>query len=244
MYNLYDKNELNDRKCALLITDCTYNKEQFEKFCEGDFKKLFLQYDETLHIIHEGNSLSFPVIDNDIVREMTDTELVLSGNRVLRDGEKIEDGELMVISSPGSDYTWDGVQWIFKIEEKKISLLAEVEKEKARLLADGFLWKGLYQQRCRAEKDIPYIRETLENFNLIPEYSVKWFFSSHPEGYNFTTQEEFIVLRNQGMFFTGEVFRIESELKLRISSAAGTEDLAFNVEEEYNKGLAGFTLPG
>lgn len=256
MYTLLSKTEKDARECALKITDCTFDEKQFEKHCDSDFKKMFTKkdletgdqvtiYDPALHIVHEGSLPRFPTYDHgkDLIREMTDTELAITGNRTLKPGEKIVNGQLTYTPSPGDDYDWNDSEWVYPLEKKKREFMAEVEKEKARILSEGFLWQGTYQQRCRAEKDIPYIRETLENFNLIPEYSVKWFFTSHPEGYDFTTQDGFLSLRNEGMLFTDKVFRAESGLKLRIRSAALPEDLAFGVREEYLKGLDEFAIP-
>ena len=137
MHILYSKQQLDRRDCALKVTDCIYTKEQFLKFCEGDFKKLFPQYDPEQHIVHDGDPLSFPVADNGVVREMTDSELAISKNRTLKDGEKVENGVLTYTAPPEDEgvYKWHNGAWVterdYGIATGSITL--ETEKEKARL---------------------------------------------------------------------------------------------------------------
>lgn len=216
-----------------------------ENRIRGEYEKVFpYDYDPTIHFVHEGEITESYIIQPDFTLYFfNDKEQIEKGYKILGIGEILDKNKIKTIPSPGEFCQWKEGKWIFDTERKKMSLLSEIEDKKRKILEKGFLWNEKYQQRCRAEKDIPFIRETLENFDLISNYKAIWYFSNHPAGYLFDSREKFLKVRNSGMIFIGEVFKIESELKLKINSAVVVEDLAFNVKEEYNKGLEGFTLP-
>ncbi|MGB6127883.1 MAG: hypothetical protein WBG30_03960 [Psychrilyobacter sp.] len=240
-YNLFEKEaaptwELAKEKLIKSKTTTRYN---------GEFETIFpYNYNEKNTFVYEGELTGpFRIEEDFTIYFYSDRECIELGYRFLGVGEKLVGDKIINVPSIGQYYEWKEEKWVYNISPHKIDLIAKIEKEKDEILSGGFLWNGKYQQRCRAEKDLPYIRETLENFELIPNYSLKWYFSNLPEGYSFNNKEEFLGLRNDGMIFIGDVFKIESELKLKINSARAIEDLAFSVEEEYNKGLVGFTLP-
>ncbi|MCS5421238.1 MULTISPECIES: hypothetical protein [Psychrilyobacter] len=247
IYNLFKKEAAPTWQEAKLklITSQSFDENRIGKKYDKAFPPGYkYAYDEKNHFVYEGDLTEPYIIQSDFTLYfLNDREQIEKGYRVLRIGEILEEDKIKTIPSPGMFYEWEGMEWVLNIEAKRRSLFSEIEIEKGKLLENGFLWKGEYQQRCRAEKDLPYIRETLENFDLIPNYSLKWYFSNLPEGYSFSNKEEFLELRNNGMIFTGEVFKMESELKFKINSAITSEDLTLNIKEEYKKGLVGFILP-
>lgn len=239
MYILYSKVPKGINKTLIKISDCIFTKAEFEIFCEGDYKKLFPQYKEEDHIVHEGEALKFPVITPDgLVREMTHAELALNGDRNLIDGEKIADGVLTFISKPSDLHKFINGEWVYQINDVIDDKIKEVDSIKSKLLSNGYRWNTSYIQRCRPEKDIPLIRETIESFKSVPNYTIKWYFTNQIEGYLFTTIDEFEDMRSNGMVFLKKIFDVESELKIAITNCTTQQEIeSIDVELIFNNAI-------
>lgn len=136
MISKYSILEKDLRGCALKIEESPYTMEMVEKDekLAGDPTKLFSDFDPDSHKLVD-KVYSYPTFDRDrmIMREMTDKELVLSGNRKLKPGEKIEDGKLIYVESPGEFYNWCNGEWQYDTERKKESLNSEIIEVEKRL---------------------------------------------------------------------------------------------------------------
>lgn len=230
-------------------------EEAKEKFLESasydenrinqKYKDVFpYDYNPKFHFVYEGEITGPYIIQPDFTLYfLNDREQIEKGYKSLRTGEILDGDKIINIPSPGSFYEWENMEWVLNIDKKKSALLTEIEREKKSFLENGFLWDGKYQQKCRPSIDIPFIRESLENFNLIPNYTQVWYFSNYPEGYTFASKDEFLKVRNMGMIFVGTIFKIESELKLEINNIQSKEDLIENVRGEYLNKLKEFKLP-
>lgn len=211
---------------AIKLSDCTFTKAEFEKICNGSYEELFPQYDEDNHIIYEGTTLKFPTISEDgTIREMTSRELALTGNRALVDGERVEGDTLTYTPKLSDNHTFVGGEWVYEIAKAIKAKVDEVNAIKSGLLSTGYRWNTNYIQRCRPEKDIPLIRETIENFKSIPNYAIKWYFTNQTGGYPFTAIEDFENMRYTGMEFLGKIFDVESEIKVAITNCTTQQEI-------------------
>ncbi len=133
-YNLFEKEAAPDWETAKerLIKSTSLDHERIGE----DYKKAFpYDYDPNIHFVYEGNITAPYKINEDMTLYFyTDKEQAEKGYRLLRDGERIEFGELIVVPSPGNDYRWYQGKCILERDYLIAigAITVESEKEKAR----------------------------------------------------------------------------------------------------------------
>lgn len=93
--------------------------QSYEHF-EENKRLYFPDYNEEIHFA-TSKKLNFPILDNSIVREMTDKELIEAGKKELKEGEYLEGEVIIAIPKPNDYSVWDKSENIWK-EDKALKL--------------------------------------------------------------------------------------------------------------------------
>lgn len=186
MYYIYSK-----EKSPKLLFDVNLTSEEVKLY--GGWDAIFSYYpnvkkDETI-TVERTVPFIYPILDNNIIREMTKDEKVENGIEVnLEDGEFIENKKLIKVPKPqeNSKYlNWDREKhlWILDTEAQRKDYYNVIDSLKAEVLEYGFDYKvdgKEHRQRCR-DKDIIWIAMTALLLFLVKTFMGKeikktWYF--------------------------------------------------------------------
>lgn len=186
MYYIYSK-----EKSPKLLFDVNLTSEEVKLY--GGWDAIFSYYpnvkkDETITVERTAPFI-YPILDNNIIREMTKDEKVENGIEVnLEDGEFIENKKLIKVPKPqeNSKYlNWDREKhlWILDTEAQRKDYYNVIDSLKAEVLEYGFDYKidgKEHRQRCR-DKDIIWIAMTALLLFLVKTFMGKeikktWYF--------------------------------------------------------------------
>ena len=152
LFNMYHKIEKNTDGYAKKIRDCSYTEEEFQSIYGGDYKKMFPkwgnlpEYDFETHCIYYGEGLSYPTVDNGIVREMNTAEKFEAGLIPLGEGEVYQNGEIVNIDKPSNYHTWDNGNKVYiltpekEIEWKEV-LKSQLKDKREEMLEQGTIFE-------------------------------------------------------------------------------------------------------
>lgn len=100
-----------------------------------------------------------PVIDNGEIREMTINELKLNGLLALEAGEKIANGEITLIISPGEFFSWnyESLEWQYDESKKKMRINSIIQETYNEIVATYPEWKQLNIIRTKDYSDESFI---------------------------------------------------------------------------------------
>lgn len=188
------------------------------------------------------NKYDYPIVDdNNIIREMTREEkiLKLGMEELLKDGEYIEAGEIIVVEYDEKlgylKRTWNKETHVWyegatpeELQEKYYSI---INISKAEILENGYLFvdnlEGKHQQKCR-DKDLALLgnciaaHEDASTFSPEEELKTLWAFNDGDTlEMNLTELKK---LRLQGAMFVQAVFNIEAQLKTQESNVKFTKN--------------------
>lgn len=236
---MYSKIEKDENGYAKKIRDCSYTEEEFQNIYGGDYKKMFPlwgdlpEYDSEAHFVYYGNALSYPTVDDGIVREMNTAEKFEYGVISLGEGEIYQNGEIANIDKPSSYHTWDANHQTYILtEEKEIEwkefLINSLADKRDTMLKIGtkFEETKIIKGRTQDLADARACKDELEE-----DGSTFWAFSSG-EIENPITDPARIntIYRAIGAFRSSQFFR-EAELKLAVYNLDESGLLDFNTDQ-------------
>lgn len=186
MYYIYSKEKL-----PKLLFDVNLTSEEVKLY--GGWDAIFSYYpgvkkDETITVERTAPFI-YPILDNNIIREMTREEMVENGIEItLEVGEFIENKKLIKVPKPQGDdkyLNWDSEKhlWILDTEAQRKDYFNTIDSLKAEVLDYGFDYKvddKEHRQRCR-DKDIIWIAMTALLLFLVKTFLGKeikktWYF--------------------------------------------------------------------
>lgn len=122
MLYLYDKT-IHEKGKLKLVFKTSYSEKQFFEF---GFEKTF-GIEETPNHIVEKKLFKYPILENEIIREMTNDELKIKGFLKLEEGEKIENGKILTIKKENENSFWNGIEWVIDTEKEKEKTVKKIE---------------------------------------------------------------------------------------------------------------------
>ncbi|WP_339001516.1 penicillin-binding protein [Fusobacterium animalis] len=231
MYYIYSKEKL-----PKLLFDVNLTSEEVKLY--GGWDAIFSYYpgvkkDETITVERTAPFI-YPILDNNIIREMTREEKVQEGIEVqLEPGEVIRDKKIIKIAKPQKNkkyLTWNKEQekWEFDSEKEQKEYFDTIDNIKASILEYGFDYdvEGTHhRQRCR-DKDIAYMVANIVALQVAEKLGVSkkitWYFEDN-KGMEAGLQE-LGMLMLYGTTFVQSVFDTENYFKVEVSPKDLTRD--------------------
>ena len=239
LFNMYHKIEKNTDGYAKKIRDCSYTKEEFQSIYGGDYKKMFPkwgnlpEYDFETHCIYYGEGLSYPTVDNGIVREMNTAEKFEAGLISLGEGEVYQNGEIVNIDKPSNYHTWDADSQTYILTEEKETewkefLINSLADKRDTMLKTGTTFEEtkIIKGRTQDLADASACKDELEE-----DGSTFWAFSSGEIEIPITDPARInTIYRAIGAFRSSQFFR-EAELKKVVCNLDEVGLLNFNADQ-------------
>ena len=246
MYYIYSKEKL-----PKLLFDVNLTSDEVKLY--GGWDVIFGYYPniekDNSMIIERDTPFSYPIFDNNTIREMTRDEKVANDIEItLEAGEFIENKKIIKVPKPqGNDkyLNWDKDKhlWILDTETQKKDYFNVIDDFKTTTLEYGFDYKvdgKEHRQRCR-DKDIIFIAMSALLLFLVKTFMNKeikktWYFED-----NFGVSLDlmgFIQLMFFGSTFIQSVYDTENYFKTKVNPKDLSKDEFEKKRKEIHNALA------
>lgn len=188
MYYIYSKEKL-----PKLLFDVNLSSEEVKLY--GGWDNIFTYYPnikkENTIIVERNAPFNYPILDNNIIREMTREEKVENDIEVqLEAGEVLRDKKIIKIEKPQKNekyLTWnkEKEQWDYDTEREQKDYFDTIDNLKTTVLDYGFDYEvegKQHRQRCR-DKDIAFMVANIVALNTAKELGINkkitWYFEDN-----------------------------------------------------------------
>ena len=181
------------------------------------------------------------IIENEIIRAYTRIERIEEKLEELNEGEFIKENEIILIVKPSNLHIWNTKtkKWELNKEEYVKFLKKEIEKEKEKIIENGFEYEINSKQviqKCR-EKDKSNILGTMQLLNETKQSIIDWKFNdeNNNDVIEKITPGNLKEMLIRGAQLTSKGIETEQKLFYVITKLTDKQLEKFNVEDEFLK---------
>ena len=181
------------------------------------------------------------IIENEIIRAYTRIERIEEKLEELNEGDFIKENEIILIVKPSNLHIWNTKtkKWELNKEEYVKFLKKEIEKEKEKIIENGFEYEINSKQviqKCR-EKDKSNILGTMQLLNETKQSIIDWKFNdeNNNDVIEKITPGNLKEMLIRGAQLTSKGIETEQKLFYVITKLTDKQLEKFNVEDEFLK---------